>query len=482
VRRARRPRSTRARLATAVGLVFLAVAAAASTGLWFAFQSAQYTTIDASLSGQAQALIASLQDANGHLTFDSADPLAGQTSEGIAVAALLVDGGGRALDSSGGAPSAAAVAPAVRAALSGHAIVTETLSINGLPERVVAQPVDTGGGGTAVLAVLRPVNELRSTLLQLGVALAAVVLLLTAAVWLLAHRLTGRTLQPVRAIAATARDITEHDLHRRVDLALPSDELGELAATFNAMLGRLEAGFAALQQFTADAAHELRAPLAVLRAELEVSLGKQRSTGEHVATERVALVEIERLSVIADQLLTLARAEAGALVPDAQAVDLGDLVDETVERWRPLARGKRVSLRAEVVDEGAVIGDPHLLRRVLDNLLDNAVRHSPAGGAVTVRLRRDGASWRLAVADSGPGVAPAVRGTLFERFTRGDEARGRDTGGAGLGLALCRAIATVHGGSVSLLDTPPGSGATFELTLPAAAAPALQKAPAGRDG
>ena len=462
----RRLRSTRARLATTVAAVFLIVAAVASAALWFSFQRAQYTTIDASLSGQVQALIASLQDANGHLTFDATDPLASQTHEGIAVAALLVDASGKQLDSSGGAPPASVIATVAHNALSSHATVTQTLTVAGLPERVVAQPVDTGGSG-AVLAVMRPVNELQNTMVQLGFALAVVVLLLTAVVWLLAHRLTGRTLKPVREIASTARDITEHDLHRRVDVGVPSDELGELAATFNAMLGRLEAAFGTLQQFTADAAHELRAPLAVLRAELEVSLAKQRSAAEHVDTERVALAEIERLATIADQLLTLTRADAGALVPDMQPVDLGDLVDETVERWRPLATGKHVLVVPQVVDEGKMDGDALLLRRVLDNLLDNAVRHTPPGGTVTVRLARDAATWRIEVSDTGVGVAAAVRDTLFERFTRGDTARGRDTGGAGLGLALCRAIVELHGGTVALADS--GPGATFVVTLPAGA-------------
>jgi len=235
------------------------------------------------------------------------------------------------------------------------------------------------------------------------------------------------------------------------------------------MLGRLEAAFAALQQFTADAAHELRAPLAVLRAELEVSLAKQRTAAEHVATERVALGEIERLAHIADQLLTLTRADAGALVPDLQPVDLGDLVDETVERWRPLAAEKGVRLSAEVGDEGSTQGDPVLLRRVLDNLLDNGVRHTPQGGTVAVKLALDGARWRIDVSDTGPGVPESVRGTLFERFTRGDVARGRDTGGAGLGLALCRAIVELHSGTIALGDG--GPGATFVVRLPVAAAP-----------
>jgi two-component system OmpR family sensor kinase len=243
--------------------------------------------------------------------------------------------------------------------------------------------------------------------------------------------------------------------------------MDELAATFNAMLARLEAAFASLQQFTADAAHELRAPLAVLRAELEVSLAKPRTPAQYEATERVALVEIERLTALAEQLLTLARADAGALATDFQPVDVSDLVDETVERWRPLAMRKGVRIETRVIDEGVISADAMLLRRVLDNLLDNAVRHTGEGDAVVVTLRRDEGRWRVDVSDSGPGVPAGIRPTLFERFTRGDATRSRDTGGAGLGLALCRAIVELHGGSIALQDGG-APGATFSVLLPAA--------------
>jgi heavy metal sensor kinase len=334
--------------------------------------------------------------------------------------------------------------------------------------RVLAQPVELGNGRTGILAVTRPIQELQDTLLHLGVLLAGAVALLAVVVAVLAYRLAGRALRPVRLIAATARDLSEHDLHRRLAMDLPNDELGELASTFNGMLARLEAAFRSLQQFTADAAHELRAPLALLRAELEVSLRRVRTPAEYQVSQQVALAEVERLAALVDRLLMLARADAGALDPRFEEVDLGDLIEETVERWRPLADLHDVETRAEVRREGIAIADPDLLRRLVDNLLDNAVRHTPAGGTVIVSVDETDAGWEIAVADTGPGIPPDQRDSLFERFSRGDASRARATGGAGLGLALCTVIAELHGGWIDLDDTV-AHGARLRMSLPRSA-------------
>ncbi|HEY2703388.1 MAG TPA: ATP-binding protein [Candidatus Dormibacteraeota bacterium] len=460
-------RRTRVRLTLAVAGAFLAVAAIAATGLWLGFAHVEYQAVDTSLSSQAQTLLSALQDANGRLSFQGGEALPGETPEGIAVGALLEDVHGRVLDRSGAPPGAAAVAPAAAAAVRTRASVFTTIVDAGRAERVLAVPVDAGGTVAGVVAVSRPVQELRDTLLVLALLLCGGVVLLTAVVASLAWLLAGRALRPVRQIAATARDLSEHDLQRRITLDLPADELGELAATFNGMLARLDTAFTTLQQFTADAAHELRAPLALLRAELEVSLARVRTPEEYEASQRIALAEVERLAALADQLLLLARADAGALQPTVEEVDIGDLVEETAERWRPLAGRRGIEVTAEVHQEGALPGDPLLLRRLLDNLVDNAVRHSPDGGRVRVGVVR-GDMWEVTVSDGGPGVPAELRATLFERFARGDTARGRATGGAGLGLALSRAIAGLHGGSIAL-DPDGGPGARFRVRLPRAA-------------
>jgi signal transduction histidine kinase len=250
-----------------------------------------------------------------------------------------------------------------------------------------------------------------------------------------------------------------------VDVDVPPDELGELVETFNGMLARLEASFESLRRFTADASHELRSPLALMRSELEGTLARERTPAEYQRVLRGLEAEVEHMTRMVDQLLMLARADAGALRPAETNLDVADFLHETAARWRPVAESRHVRVDVDAPDSGSVSADPDLLRRVMDNLIDNATRHTPAGTAVQLIGSPTAGGWNIDVRDQGPGVPAADRSLLFERFARADGARARDTAGAGLGLALSRAIAESHGGSLQLLDQN-GSGATFRLFLP----------------
>src|SRR5439155_5440766 len=248
-----------------------------------------------------------------------------------------------------------------------------TIALSGHSTRILAVPVDLPGGARGTLVLGRPVDELQETLIRVGLLLGAVVAILVAGAGALGYWLAGRALRPVGVMAATARQISEQDLNRRIGLDLPpGDELGELAATFNGMLARLEASFEGLRRFTADAAHEFRAPLALMRKQLEVTLRRPRSAEEYEASQRALLPEIERLSRLADQLLLLARADAGALAPRRENLDVAEFLEDTVERWRPAARERRVELLSHFPLEGTLTADPDLMRRLLDNLVDNA--------------------------------------------------------------------------------------------------------------
>jgi heavy metal sensor kinase len=456
---------TRVRLTLAYALAFAAVAAAAATGIWFLLRSTELNSVDASLSAQAQALAAGIDDQNGHVTFQGGDILPGQTPAGIAISALILDASGTVLDASGSTVRSDTVAALVGPTLS-QGSQTATVRSGGITERFLTQPL-SAQGQRVVLVVGRPIDEVQDTLTRVGVLLLLTVAGLTVVGCGLGYWLAGRALQPVRVIAATARDISEHDLHRRITLRLPPDELGELAATFNDMLARLEASFEGLRRFTADAAHELRAPLALLRAEAEVALASPRSGREYRRAIETMLDEVIRLARMADQLLLLARADAGALGMQRSDVDLGRLVDESMMRWRPraVAHGIRI---VEDAGHDVVTADPDLLRRVLDNLVDNALRHTPDGGRISVSAHVASGVCTVIVEDSGPGVDSELRATLFERFTRADGARQRETGGAGLGLSLVAAIIAAHGGSIRVEDTTSG-GARFVIELPSGA-------------
>jgi heavy metal sensor kinase len=459
-----RLRRTRVRLTLVAAGAVLPVAVLAAAGFWAVLAILEYGSIDASLSAQAQVLTSALEHPGGHVDPAAAHPLPSVTQAGIAVTAVLFAPGGAPVDQSGQVRNAGAYAPhqSVRPASAVH----ETRRIDGVPQRLLLQPVSFANG-TGVLVLARPLDELQETLAQVAALLAAAVVAVLLVAAGLGYWLAGRALSPVGVMAAAARDITEHDLHRRIELDLPpGDELGELAATFNAMLDRLETAFAGLQRFTADAAHELRAPLALMRAQVDVVLRRDRTPDEYRASHRALLDEIVRLSRLADQLLLLARADAGALEPRAEELDLPELLEGIVERWRPAAVEREVALESELPLEGELRADPELLRRVFDNLLDNALRHAPAGGAVLLSAATDDGAWRIAVDDTGPGVAPELRPRLFERFGRADPARGRDTGGAGLGLSLSAAIANVHGGSIAVEKAPSGRWARFVVVLP----------------
>ena len=457
--------TTRGRL-VAFSVAILAVALAIADGAVVgSLLLAESSASDAVLVSQSRVISATLEDNNGHLNLDTAD-IPGETPAGIAVDAAVVSST-RVLAQSAAQPLSTATLDSLakRATATGGPVWADLLDSHGVPRRAYALPLTADSGGVPVLVVSRSVGEMQTTIQRTLLLLTLVSAVLLGVGAMLAYWLAGRALRPVRTIAGLARSIGERDLHRRVDVKVPPDELGELVDTFNSMLARLEASFGSLGRFTADASHELRAPLALMRSELEGALSRNRSGEEY---RRVLLAlhgEVDHLSRLADHLLLLARADAGALQPDREPIDLADFLHESAARWETIAgsRGSRIEVSAP--SSGVVTGDPRLIRRVLDNLLDNALRHAPEGTAVSLRGYPAGGGWNVEVADEGPGVPAERRGQLFARFAKSDTARTRDGTGAGLGLALSAAIATAHGGTLELLPDR-SQGAVFCLHLP----------------
>jgi two-component system OmpR family sensor kinase len=458
-------RQTRVRLALAYSGIFGLVALVAATGSWLAIRQIENSAVDDSLAAAARPIGAAL--ASGGSLPGGHGSGATSSDDGAGVAAFLFDPDARLVDSTGVRPSPGAFDSLVRQSRSTGSTLYQTQTIDGVPERLRASPVSITGVGTKVLVVARSraatdqIVGTAATVLALGMAVVVIV------GSVLGYGLAGTALRPVREILATAREFSEHDLHRRIELDLPGDELGQLADTFNRMLARLETAFDGLQRFTADAAHELRAPLALIRTEAEVTLSRPRTAEQYQASLGTILGEAQRLGKMADQLLMLSRAEAGALQPQFESIDLTMFARDTARLWQPLAAERSVSVISNSRGRGMVRADRDLLRRLLDNLIDNALRHAPAGSEIVVSTSRRGRDVEMEVADSGPGVPHASQASIFERFSRADESRTRDTGGAGLGLALCAAIAQLHGGSIRL-DDRPGPGARFVVALPAA--------------
>jgi heavy metal sensor kinase len=266
-------------------------------------------------------------------------------------------------------------------------------------------------------------------------------------------------------MAEQARRITHSNLETRLDIGAAAEELAVLAASFNELLSRLDQSFDHMRRFVADASHELRTPLSIIRGEADVALSHDRSAAEYQQALAVSLDESRRLSRLVDDLLNLARADAGRIKLQVEEFYLNDLLAECCRSAQTLAGARQVTLECPNHEDVAIRGDEELVRRMVMNLVDNAIRYTPAGGRVSIALQAGNGDVAIRVSDTGAGIAPDAVPHVFERFYRGDKARSRRDGGFGLGLAIVKWIAESHHGAVELASTQ-GAGSTFTVTLP----------------
>lgn len=283
------------------------------------------------------------------------------------------------------------------------------------------------------------------------------------------YAIAWRGLRPLRRMAEAAQAISAHSLHQRLDARRLPAELRTLAESFNATLARLEDAFGRISQFSADIAHELRTPIHNLLGELEVTLGRPRAGAEYRAVLESALEECGRLSRLIQGLLFLAQAEQPGQALRRESAALARELAALAEFYEAAAAEAGVTLALECDPALTVNADRLLLQRALGNLVSNALTHTPAGGRVLLYARREGEDVCLGVADTGCGIAAAHLPHLFERFYRADPARARRAGGVGLGLALVRGIARLHGGEAHA-ESAPGRGTRVWMTLPGARA------------
>ncbi|HEX2863836.1 MAG TPA: HAMP domain-containing sensor histidine kinase [Deinococcales bacterium] len=335
----------------------------------------------------------------------------------------------------------------------------QTLTHAGQRWRILIQTLRPPVAGVGFVEALTPLGRLDSSLgtfrsLLVALDLASVLVVVTVGLWL-----ARGALDPITRLTATARVIAQsQDLSRRVQAPSTRDELGELAATFNAMLANLEEASSAQRRFVADASHELRAPLTAIQGNLEL-LRRQRGMPETERLEAIdeAARETARLSRLVSDLLVLARADAGVTL-NRKPVDLDGVVLDALGLARRLPGGER--LRVESLEPLRVLGDADRLTQLVLILVDNALKYSPPGAPVTVSLSSRGPHAVLEVRDRGPGIPPDQQRRVFERFYRIDPGRGRDPGGTGLGLSIARWIAEQHQAEVSLSSPPPEPGQT----------------------
>jgi two-component system OmpR family sensor kinase len=330
------------------------------------------------------------------------------------------------------------------------------------PARLLAVPVSEH----RVLVVGESLEDRQETLGELSKALTLGGSLALVGTTILAWLIAGAALRPVERMRAEASEIATSDVPRRLSVPTSGDEIERLGTTLNAMLDRLEQALERERRFVADASHELRTPLGILKTELDLALRRARTPEELEAALRSAAEESDRLNRLAEDLLVLARADHGQLPIRRQATDVAALIDRLAAGFEGAAAGKGVSIERRYAADIQAIIDPDRIGQALSNLLDNALRHTPEGGAITVAVSGGAQDITISVSDTGDGFPGSFLGEAFEAFARADEGRGRAEGATGLGLAIVRAIAEAHGG-VAIAANIEGGGASVTLVVPA---------------
>ena len=357
--------------------------------------------------------------------------------------------------------------PSFRASLEGHSTFESVQFENGVPLRLLSVPIRQGDRLVNILRVgtsLQSTNRMLHRLL-VGLYIASPLALLVSlgGGWFLA----GRALRPVHAITKAAQRIAAGDWTQRIRTPHSNDEIGQLASTFNDMIGRLEVSFRQIRQFSADASHELRTPLTITKGETELALRRPRQAEDYRVVLESNLEEIDRMSRIVDELLFLSRADLGEIKLKMVPVQLDDLVREIQQQAQVLGEERHIQTVLEVVEPVVVQGDDLRLRELLLNLLDNAVKYSQKGQTVELSLTVSGGQGKLVIRDHGIGIAPEDQERVFDRFYRTDEARAHAAKGTGLGLSICKWIVEVHHGTIEMKSTTQG-GSCFTVCLPLA--------------
>jgi len=352
------------------------------------------------------------------------------------------------------------------------------LSLDGVALRFIATPVPRPPGTRAALvtvAVGAPTRDLDLAPQRIVASMVFVAPLILLAAVAVGWVLSARALRPLGRTIDELQAITDgRSLHRRLPApAEAGDEMDRLAHTLNAMLARLETSFTALRRFIADASHELKTPLTVMRVGVEHALTDPRTQPESIASLDETLQEVRRMTELVDTLLTLARVDEGRMELHTEPVELGALATEAHETAQMLGEEAHVEVALEVPQEPVVVqADRARLRQLLLNLLSNAVKYTPAGGQVWLVLTARPEAATISVRDTGLGIAPGDVDRVFDRFWRADAARSRtgERPGFGLGLSICKWVAEAHGGSIAVTSRP-GRGSTFTVTLPRTASP-----------
>ncbi|HXF33703.1 MAG TPA: ATP-binding protein [Candidatus Acidoferrales bacterium] len=451
-------RSLRARLTTtyvvalAIGLV---VFAAFSLTV---IEEVSKAAVDSRMGASARAFVGSLAVENGEVKTDFAARRRLRAILSPQQNAAIIRHDGTILMQSGAIPPQ--IVAIVKDVNEGPQFAS--VRADGTPLRILTMTIP--GVSSEVVVLWRAVDFIsdyrRTGLLIFSASILVIVL---AAYWI-GSLVARRGLEPLRRMAEGASEIEGHDLSRRLTTTMRDDELAQFCAAFNRMLDRLQHAFDQQQQFTADASHELRAPLAVIRAETDLALRRMRDVESYRAAMVSIQAEVAHLEALIEAFLIIARTDAG--LSETKYVDVSRLANQAAARMERFAGAKDVHVKREIVDGATVMGDPGQLERILEAVLHNAIKFGRTAGSVEIAVERTGAEVTVFVRDDGPGFSPEARTHAFERFWRGRTVDG--AAGSGLGLTIAKSAIERWGGRIDISNLA-GGGGQIAIVLPAGA-------------
>ena len=346
-------------------------------------------------------------------------------------------------------------------------ITYETIyGIEKYPTRVITFPLLENGGVIAILQIGAPMQESTAVINALFYVLAIVIPFAIMLGSIVGWFFVKQAISPVDEITRMARKIEAGSLNERLNVSVPMDEIGRLAETFNDMIARLELSFKQVKQFTADASHELKTPLTVLKGEMEIALKTEKTVEGLREIIKSSLEEVDKMSAIVKSLLDLARIDSRIKLP-IDKIRLEEIIEERFNQTMPLARSKGVDMEIMKIEKVVVIGDMLRIGQLIFNLIDNAIKYTVIGGSIEISLEQKNGWAIITVLDTGIGIAKEDIPYIFDRFYRVDKARTRAEGGVGLGLSICKEIIDAHEGRIEV-ESDVGKGSIFRIYLPVA--------------
>jgi heavy metal sensor kinase len=424
------------------------------------FLNSLASSIDIGLQGEASQILASVENESEGLAFSNLDASGWGRISYSGFAVRLIDLSGSVVEQRGDPGEEPIWGPLK------EGFYTSSRSGDDTLWRTITKPIKSENGSVlGWLQVVQSLDVLTNTQQDVRDQLTFMIPTLLFILGLVGYFLASRALHPIDEITRTAGSINASDLGKRVNYFGPQDEVGRLAATFDKMLAGLQSAFEREQRFSADAAHELRTPLSVLKSGLEIALSRERSAGEYRETLQDMSNQVERLINLSNSLLMLARLEQRRLEGEQSIVNMTDMLDSIVEQYQLLASKRRIEIRSDLPIVLMVKGYPDALMRLFINLMDNAVNYTPEGGRIELKAVEQGEWVRVEIFNNTPDLKDDQLDHLFERFYRSDPSRSRHSGGAGLGLSIAKEVVEAHGGKISVVRQP-GEGITFLVEIP----------------